>query len=80
MSLKDYFEKSTKSVASASLSDIGKEAESDSAAVTTEMTSYQIAYTMGSMALKFAHTDTDNGYHSSAKTAENTEIAVSFSF
>ncbi len=57
-----------------------REASSDSGAVTTEMTSYQIAYTMGSMALKFAHTDTDNGYHSSAKTAENTEIAVSFSF
>ncbi len=57
-----------------------KEASSANAAVVAEMTSYQLAYSMGSMALKFAHTDTDNGYHSSGKTAENTEIAVSFSF
>ena len=57
-----------------------REAKGATAALTAEMTSYQIAYTMGSMALKFAHTDTDNGYHSSSKSAENTEIAVSFSF
>ena len=57
-----------------------QEADSASSAVTTEMTAYQLAYTMGSMGIKFKHTDTDNGYFSSNKSAENTEIAVSFSF
>ena len=44
------------------------------------MTAFQVAYTMGSMGIKLKHTDTDNGYQSSATSAENTEIAVSFSF
>ena len=57
-----------------------KEAVSDSTAVTAEMTAFQVAYTMGSMGIKLKHTETDNGYHSTDKTAENTEIAVSFSF
>ena len=57
-----------------------KEAVSDSAAITAEMTAFQVAYTMGSMGIKLKHTDTDNGYHSSNTSAENTEIAVSFSF
>ena len=57
-----------------------KEASSANAAVTAEMTAFQVAYTMGSMGIKLKHTDTDNGYHSSNTSAENTEIAVSFSF
>ena len=57
-----------------------REANGGTVAATTEMTAFQAAYTMGSMGIKIKHTDTDNGYQTTAKSAENTEIAVSFSF
>ena len=57
-----------------------REASSATAAATTELTAYQVAYTMGSMGIKLKHTDTDNGFQSTNTSAENTEIAVSFSF
>jgi outer membrane protein OmpU len=45
-----------------------------------DITAINIAYTMGSMAVKIKQTDTDNANFTTAKTAERTEIAVSFSF
>ena len=57
-----------------------EEASSATAAKTTEMTAFQVAYTMGSMGIKLKHTDTDNGYQGTDTSAENTEIAISFSF
>jgi|TARA_B110000438_G_scaffold303727_1_gene366796 outer membrane protein OmpU len=47
---------------------------------TTEITSYNLAYSMGSMAVKVKHTDTDKPNFVASTTAERTEIAVSFSF
>ena len=57
-----------------------REASSATAAATTEITAFQMAYTMGSMGIKLKHTDTDNGYQGTDTSAENTEIAISFSF
>ncbi len=48
--------------------------------LSSEITAYNIAYTMGSMAIKIKQTDTDNANFSTAKTAERTELAISFSF
>ena len=49
-------------------------------AVDEETTSYQVSYSMGSMAIKAHITKTDNTGHSSGSTDENKAIAVSFSF
>ena len=49
-------------------------------AVDEETTSYQVSYSMGSMAIKAHITKTDNVGHASATTDENKAIAVSFSF
>ena len=58
-----------------------KEAISATAARTTEVSSIQVAYSMGSMAVKAKHVETDNPYASvNADTDETTEISVSFSF
>lgn len=45
-----------------------------------EITSYNLAYSMGSMALKLKQTNTSKPNFVAAKDAERTEIAVSFSF
>jgi|TARA_B100001540_G_scaffold35359_1_gene31321 hypothetical protein len=48
--------------------------------VDEETTSYQVAYTMGSMSIKAHVTKTDNVGYSSTATDENKAVAVSFSF
>ena len=49
--------------------------------ITAEIQAINVAYSMGSMALKFKNTDTDRPNWSAAgKTQERNEIAVSFSF
>jgi hypothetical protein len=49
-------------------------------AVDEETTSYQVAYTMGSMTVKGHVTKADNVGYSSTNTDENKAVAVSFSF
>ena len=49
--------------------------------VTAEIQAINIAYSMGSMGIKFKNTDTDRPNWSAAgKTQERNELAVSFSF
>ena len=58
-----------------------REAHGATSAVTTDITSVQIAYSMGSMAVKAKRVETDNPYNQTTKNAdETTEISVSFSF
>ena len=57
-----------------------REAISATAAETADATSIQASYTMGSMALKIQHNETDNSYFNANQTTDNTEIALSFSF
>ena len=50
-------------------------------AVATEVKSIQVAYSMGSMAVKAKRVETDNPYNQTVNNAtEHTEISVSFSF
>jgi outer membrane protein OmpU len=58
----------------------GASATSTAIDLSSEITAYNIAYTMGSMAIKIKQTDTDNANFTTAKTAERTELAISFSF
>ena len=53
---------------------------SATAALDTDMKSMQVAYSMGSMSIKAKRVETDNPYHTSSKTEENSEISLSFSF
>ena len=58
-----------------------KEAIGATAAVTTDVSSIQVAYSMGSMAVKAKRVETDNPYAQTTVTSdETTEISVSFSF
>jgi hypothetical protein len=58
-----------------------KEADSATAAVATEVTSIQVAYSMGSMAVKAKRVETDNPYNQTTNNStEHTELSVSFSF
>ena len=52
----------------------------DTQSVDEETTSYQVAYTMGSMKIKAHLTKADNVGYSSTATDENKALAVSFSF
>ena len=67
------------SVSYGSLTDT-REAHSANAALDTDMESMQVAYTIGSMSIKAKRVETDNPYHTSAKSEENSEISLSFSF
>ncbi len=57
-----------------------REANGATKALDTDMSSMQIAYSMGSMSIKAKRVETDNPYHTSSKTEENSEISLSFSF
>ena len=58
-----------------------KEAIGATAAVTTDVSSIQVAYSMGSMAVKAKRVETDNPYaQTTVSSDETTEISVSFSF
>ena len=57
-----------------------REENSSTAALDTDMKSMQVAYSMGSMSIKAKRVETDNPYHSSSKSEENSEISLSFSF
>ncbi len=58
-----------------------REAHGATTAVATEMKSVQVAYSMGSMAVKAKRVETDNPYNQTTKNSdETTEISVSFSF
>ena len=49
--------------------------------VTTDIKSIQVAYSMGSMAVKAKRVETDNPYNQTvANSTEHTEVSVSFSF
>ena len=51
------------------------------AAVATEIKSIQVAYSMGSMAVKAKRVETDNPYNQTLLNAtEHTEVSVSFTF
>ena len=57
------------------------EAITTTSAVATEVKSIQVAYSMGSMAVKAKRVETDNPYNQTVNNAtEHTEISVSFSF
>ena len=57
------------------------EASAGTAAVTTDISSIQVAYSMGSMAVKAKRVETDNPYAQiTVSSDETTEISVSFSF
>ncbi len=58
-----------------------KEAIGVTAAVATEISAIQVAYSMGSMAVKAKRVETDNPYNQTAlNSEEHTEISVSFTF
>lgn len=58
-----------------------REALGATSAVATEVKSIQVAYSMGSMAVKAKRVETDNPYNQTVNNAtEHTEISVSFSF
>ncbi len=58
-----------------------KEAIGSTTAVATEVKSIQVAYSMGSMAVKAKRVETDNPYNQTINNAtEHTEISVSFTF
>ena len=58
-----------------------REAHGATAAVATEVKSIQVAYSMGSMAVKAKRVETDNPYNQTTNNStEHTEISVSFSF
>ena len=57
-----------------------REAIGKTAALDTDMQSMQVAYSMGSMSIKAKRVETDNPYHTSSKSEENSEISLSFSF
>ena len=58
-----------------------REAHGATSAVATEVKSIQVAYSMGSMAVKAKRVETDNPYNQTVNNAtEHTEISVSFSF
>jgi len=57
-----------------------REENSATAAMDADMQSMQIAYSMGSMSIKAKRVETDNPYHTSSKSEENSEISLSFSF
>ena len=57
-----------------------REENSSTAALDTDMKSMQVAYSMGSMSIKAKRVETDNPYHTSSKSEENSEISLSFSF
>ena len=58
-----------------------REAHGATSAVETEIKSIQVAYSMGSMAVKAKRVETDNPYNQTTNNAtEHTEISVSFSF
>ena len=57
-----------------------REAVSATAALDTDISSMQVAYSMGSMSIKAKRVETDNPYHTSSKSEENSEISLSFSF
>ena len=49
--------------------------------VATEVKSIQVAYSMGSMAVKAKRVETDNPYNqTSNNSTDHTEVSVSFSF
>ena len=49
--------------------------------VATEVKSIQVAYSMGSMAVKAKRVETDNPYNqTSGNSTEHTEVSVSFTF
>ena len=57
------------------------EAIGATAAVATEVSSIQVAYSMGSMAVKAKRVETDNPYNQTTNNStEHTELSVSFSF
>ena len=57
------------------------EAHSATAAVTTDIKSLQVAYSMGSMSVKAKRVETDNPYQNTTLNSdETTEVSVSFSF
>ena len=58
-----------------------REAHGATSAVATEIKSIQVAYSMGSMAVKAKRVETDNPYNqTSANNTEHTEVSVSFTF
>jgi hypothetical protein len=58
-----------------------KEGDSATAAVTTDIKSLQVAYSMGSMSVKAKRVETDNPYQQTTQNSDETmEISVSFSF
>ena len=58
-----------------------REAHGATTAVATEMKSVQVAYSMGSMAVKAKRVETDNPYQDTVLNAtEHTELSVSFTF
>ena len=58
-----------------------REAHGATSAVATEVKSIQVAYSMGSMAVKAKRVETDNPYNqTSGNSTEHTEVSVSFSF
>ena len=58
-----------------------REAQGATSAVATEVKSIQVAYSMGSMAVKAKRVETDNPYNQTTNNStEHTEISVSFTF
>ena len=58
-----------------------REAHGATSAVATEVKSIQVAYSMGSMAVKAKRVETDNPYNQTTNNStEHTEISVSFTF
>ena len=57
-----------------------REAIGKTAGLDADISSMQVAYSMGSMSIKAKRVETDNPYHTSSKTEENSEISLSFSF